>query len=136
MLPSPNYAETPTLRHLPISYAGAAKNTDDETIAWDDDSDDEEKSSTPQQQAASKSDDNNTATPESSTTLNPRDTTPTTAASSTLKPVEARHSEDGKSQADSDASYDLVSGATSRAPGSPKEARVKKEEDDEEEDWE
>lgn len=61
---------------------------------------------------------------------------------SSLKPtVDSRRSEDGKSQADSDASYDLVSGATSRAPGSPKEGRAKKEggaeaEEEEEEDWE
>ena len=89
-------------------------------------------------------------TPESSTTLHPRDTTHTTtsAASSSndnnnsLKPTaDSRRSEDGKSQADSDASYDLVSGATSRAPGSPKEGRAKKEagaeaEEEEEEDWE
>ena len=32
-------------------------------------------------------------------------------------------SNDQHSQADSDASYDLVSGATSRAPGSPREKR-------------
>ena len=39
----------------------------------------------------------------------------------TLKPAEPRRSNDQQSQADSDASYDLVSGATSRAPGSPKD---------------
>lgn len=84
-------------------------------------------------------DDHTQDTPVSSTTLHPRETTPTaaaTAASASLKPTDSRRSEDGKSQADSDASYDLVSGATSRAPGSPKEGRAKKEEDDEEEDWE
>ena len=88
---------------------------------------------TPQQEAAIKMDDNSTATAESSTTLNPKDSTPT---SSSLKPVETRRSEDGKSQADSDASYDLVSGASSRAPGSPKESRGKKEDEEEEDDWE
>lgn len=59
-----------------------------------------------------------------------------------LKP--ARRSNDEKSVADSDASYDLVSGATSaapsRAPGSPKEGgkdgKDKKEEESDEEDWE
>ena len=102
-------------------------------MGWDDDSDDEEKSSTPQPQTTIKMDDNSVATPESSTTLNPKDSTPT---SSSLKPSETRRSEDGKSQADSDASYDLVSGASSRAPGSPKEGRGKREEEDEEEDWE
>ena len=56
----------------------------------------------------------------------------------TLKP-EPRRSHDEKSVADSDASYDLVSGATSRAPGSPKEEKrtaAGKNEDSEEEDWE
>jgi hypothetical protein len=40
--------------------------------------------------------------------------------------------------ADSDASYDLVSGATSRAPGSPQQEKKKggAEESEEEDDWE
>ena len=45
--------------------------------------------------------------------------------------------------ADSDASYDLVSGTTTRAPGSPQDGKdgngkkkVVAEESDEEEDWE
>ena len=54
-----------------------------------------------------------------------------------LKP--ARNSEERHSQAGSDNSYDMVSGATSRTPGSPRE--VKKDpmvqgDSDEEEDWE
>lgn len=62
------------------------------------------------------------------------------AANELLKPRSPRrsHEEDGKSVADSDASYDIISGATSRAPGSPKEekkAEAVKEESDEE-DWE
>jgi len=40
------------------------------------------------------------------------------------------------SQPGSDASYDLVSGATSRAPGSPKENKSGEKKDEEEEDWE
>jgi hypothetical protein len=48
---------------------------------------------------------------------------------------EGRRSHDRQSQPDSDASYDLVSGATSRAPGSPKEEKAKERESDEE-DWE
>lgn len=58
----------------------------------------------------------------------------------TLKPeVPGRRSHDEKSVADSDASYDLVSGATSRAPGSPKEDVGKsppKIDESDEEDWE
>jgi len=57
---------------------------------------------------------------------------PDEEASSSKPATESRRSEEG-----SDASYDLVSGATSRAPGSPKEARSgENRDDDEEEDWE
>lgn len=55
-----------------------------------------------------------------------------------LKVSEPRKSHDEKSQADSDASYDVVgaaSGAPSQAPGSPKEVK-KISDDSEEEDWE
>ncbi|KAI9864164.1 MAG: hypothetical protein M1824_005559 [Vezdaea acicularis] len=63
----------------------------------------------------------------SSTTLHP---------TSTSTDAKKRKSHDGQSQADSDASYDLVgaaSGAPSRAPSSPKEGKGDSEE---EEDWE
>ena len=64
-----------------------------------------------------------------------------------LKPAQPRRSNDEKSVADSDASYDVVSGATSRAPGSPKEKEKEKkgekdgkkkveEEESEDDDWE
>ncbi|KAG9379989.1 BSD domain containing protein [Pyrenophora tritici-repentis] len=64
-------------------------------------------------------------------TLKPADTKTPAAA-------QPRRSNDEKSVADSDASYDLVSGATSRAPGSPQDGKKKTvaEESDEEEDWE
>ena len=52
----------------------------------------------------------------------------------TLKPSEPRKSNDQHSQSGSDASYDIVSGASSRAPGSPKEVKTIEESD--EEDWE
>ncbi|OCK98423.1 BSD-domain-containing protein [Cenococcum geophilum 1.58] len=84
-----------------------------------------------------------------SSTPNPYPTNPLAASKETLKPGENPHSDplkpaasprrsnDQQSQADSDASYDLVSGATSRAPGSPRD--VKKgavAEESDEEDWE
>ena len=49
-----------------------------------------------------------------------------------------RSHEDDKSVAGSDASYDVVSGTTSRAPGSPKDEKrdVGKEESDGDDDWE
>ena len=69
-------------------------------------------------------------------TIQPSSDIKTTTSS--LKPTESRRSQDQHSQPDSDASYDLVSGATSRAPGSPKETKGKKEDEgeEEEEDWE
>jgi len=60
-----------------------------------------------------------------------------------LKPEDPRRrSGDLHSVADSDASYDIVSGATSRAPGSPKDEvkraaeKGKVDEESDEEDWE
>lgn len=67
------------------------------------------------------------------------------ASVNTLKPTsetkasatQPRRSNDEKSVADSDASYDLVSGATSRAPGSPQNDKKKAvAEESDEEDWE
>ncbi|MCJ1485963.1 hypothetical protein MMC06_006139 [Schaereria dolodes] len=78
-------------------------------------------------------------------------TTTTSGTSQSSNEPQPRRSQDQHSQPDSDASYDLVSGATSRAPGSPKdekekglgiEGRAKKEgagtvaEESDEEDWE
>ncbi|RKF74941.1 BSD domain-containing protein C22A12.14c [Golovinomyces cichoracearum] len=51
-----------------------------------------------------------------------------------LKPEESRKSQDNKSMADSDASYDVVGTASAIAPGSPQETRTIDE--SEEEDWE
>lgn len=72
-----------------------------------------------------------------STTLPPKNTDPQPQEQEqqpSLKPAEPRRSQDAQSQPDSDTSYDLVSGATSRAPGSPRAGEKKDE--DEEEDWE
>ncbi|KAF2160157.1 hypothetical protein M409DRAFT_29452 [Zasmidium cellare ATCC 36951] len=97
----------------------------EEEVAWDDDDEDEnDKSSTPQPHHKAS---------ESTTTLN---ATAASANPDLLKPKEPRRSEDeSKSVADSDASYDIVSGATSRATGSPKEA-PKKADEDSDDDWE
>lgn len=115
-----------------------------ETIGWDDDSDDEAQPSTPQQPGSATPSAANTApaaapvsanSQTSSTTIHkPQEATP---EATSLKPAESRRSEDMHSQPGSDASYDLVSGATSRAPGSPKEGRSgEKKDEDEDEDWE
>ncbi|KAF2998636.1 hypothetical protein E8E13_007514 [Curvularia kusanoi] len=112
---------------------------DEDEVAWSsDDSDDE--TTTP-----------STKTPKSDlaksqTTIKPSSSSPT-PDSDLLKPAaQPRRSNDEKSVADSDASYDVVSGATSRAPGSPKEspkgaekgAEKKKvvEEESDDDDWE
>ncbi|KAF2269683.1 hypothetical protein CC78DRAFT_528871 [Lojkania enalia] len=101
----------------------ASAPTEEEEVRWDEDSDEEGETTTPKNPA------NNLAA--SKDTLKP-------VAVDSLKPSEQpRRSNDEKSVADSDASYDLVSGATSRAPGSPqdKKKEVVTEESDEE-DWE
>lgn len=106
----------------------ASAPVDEEEVGWDEDSD---------------SDDNDPSTPSNATKTNlaaSKETLkPSTDAPSDnhLKPGQPRRSNDEKSVADSDASYDLVSGATSRASGSPKDKKkeVVAEESDEE-DWE
>jgi hypothetical protein len=100
-----------------------ASANDTEVVGWDEDSDDE-KPSTPQINEPQKVLSQNSN--DSSTTVNQ----PPTAGG--LKP-EGRRSHDEKSVADSEASYDIVSGAPSRAASSPKEKRV---EESDEEDWE
>lgn len=97
----------------------------EEEVGWDEDSDDEAAPST------AKPADKRPGSTESSTTLHPQ------TAQALLKPSEPRKSNDEKSQADSEASYDLVgarSGVPSQAPNSPKDSR--KADDSDEEDWE
>ncbi|KAJ9640774.1 hypothetical protein H2204_003063 [Knufia peltigerae] len=96
-----------------------ASANDTEEVGWDEDSDDDqvEKQDGTQQKAPKVLVAQNTN--DSSTTLHQ---TPTAQDPGSLKPDSSgRRSHDEKSVADSDASYDLVSGATSRAPGSPKD---------------
>jgi hypothetical protein len=96
-----------------------AASAEDE-VGWGDDSDEEEgDKKTPDQKPSSCA---------SSTTIHRPD--------SFLKPNESRKSNDEKSQADSEASYDVVgatSGKTSQAPNSPKDPKQGDESDD---DWE
>ncbi|CAL8578782.1 hypothetical protein XPA_004555 [Xanthoria parietina] len=127
-----------------------------ETISWDDDSDDDE-TSTPQPKdspaVAPKAKNTVSSTSHSSTTTlqqpqphNASDeSSEATSRKESLRPSDGtcRRSQDQHSQPDSDASYDLVSGATSRAPGSPKEERgldvkdsKKEQSDDDDPDWE
>jgi len=102
---------------------------EEEEVGWDEESDDETSKTTQKPKTEARP-----ASAASSTTLHPA--TQSVPDKSLLHP-EPRRSEDEKSRADSDASYDVVgakSGAPSHAPGSPKELR--KADDSEEEDWE
>lgn len=112
---------------LPTGAAAA-----EEEVGWDEESDDE---ASTKADAATNAGSRRPVSVESSTTIHPP---PHQNAGQTyLKVSESRKSHDEKSQADSDASYDVVgatSGAPSHAPGSPKDSR--KGDDSEEEDWE
>lgn len=94
-------------------------------MSWDDDDEEEDKATTPQRVSHKAS--------ASTTTLN------APASNDLLKAKSPRksHEDEAKSVADSDASYDLVSGATSRTPGSPSEQKKSGEgKDDSDDDWE
>ncbi|KAJ5595033.1 uncharacterized protein N7459_001241 [Penicillium hispanicum] len=89
---------------------------DEEEVAWDDDSDSESESpSTPQVRPGN----------------------PNLAPANVTPKAEPRRSNDQQSQADSESSYDVVSGAASKTPSSPKEKSTSEgKEDDSDEDWE
>ncbi|KAF2713814.1 BSD domain protein [Pleomassaria siparia CBS 279.74] len=108
---------------------------DEEEIAWDEDSEDDDESPTPSKAQLAPS----TTTTTSTTNLAASKETLKPTNDDSLKPfpsAEPRRSNDEKSVADSDASYDLVSGATSRAPGSPQDKKKAAAEESDEEDWE
>ncbi|KAH8903150.1 BSD-domain-containing protein [Coniochaeta sp. PMI_546] len=119
--------ETAEARRRDLLKAASAE----EEVGWDEDSEDEAAGASDAKPEAKR--DRPTST-ESSTTIHP----PSAAAAQTLlKPSAPRKSNDEKSQADSDVSYDVVgitSGNPSQAPNSPKESR--KGDDSDEEDWE
>jgi len=94
---------------------GASNANEAEEIAWDEESD-SESPSTPHVNASSSG-----------------------SKQDNLKPSAPRRSNDQQSQPDSESSYDLVSGANSHTPGSPREKLVtetSKTDESEEEDWE
>lgn len=112
--------------YITLSYVNPAAAAEDE-VAWDDDSEeeneDEDEDETPPRSERP-------ASIASAMTINP-------PAQNSLKSAEPRKSNDEKSQADSEASYDVVgqaSGMTSQAPNSPKD--TKKDDDSDDEDWE
>ena len=140
--------------YLLTFMSGASQPTNaDEEVSWDADSDSESEGqrrktasspSPPRPSTAQTITLKSTEETASTTTLSPQPQPSLTSTSSTRpKPAEGRRSNDQQSQPDSDASYDLVSGATSKAPGSPredenkvKEKAGKKSGDESDEDWE
>lgn len=111
--------------------------TEEEEVAWDDEEEEDEKVGTP---VSARRVVVKTEAPEveadASKTIDSKNTKDTNQSADLLKPSEPRRSNE-HSVADSDRSYDIVSGVTTGTPGSPKEAEKKgaKEESDEE-DWE
>jgi hypothetical protein len=109
---------------------GAAAEAEEE-VGWDEDSEDEDSSKNPVIVPARPESAESSMTIHSPPALNIDD--------SHLDPLALKmeKSNDNRSQADSEASYDVVgvaSGVPSQAPGSPRE--VKKGDESEEEDWE
>ncbi len=118
---------------------GAASAPAEADVAWDDDDEDEAQSSTPNAVTGAPS--NNSTTTLNATTTPETDSTPplVNTANDLLKPSQEprRSNEDeSRSVADSDVSYDIVSGATSRAAGSPKEEKRGVEKEESDDDWE
>lgn len=112
--------ETAEARRRDLLKAASAE----EEVGWDEDSEDEAAGPSETKPARP-------ASAGSSATIHPK------PDAELLKPSESRKSNDEKSQADSDVSYDVVgvrSGNPSQAPNSPKESR--KGDDSDEEDWE
>lgn len=129
---------------------------EEEEVTWDDDSESEsEEESDSDESDDDESDSDSPSTPQvKNSKPNPQPTAKgpaakgTTAAKgpsaelssskSTLKPTGHRSSNDQQSQPDSESSYDIVSGAASRTPGSPKEKSPTSNTkgDDSDEDWE
>ncbi|KAK2736654.1 hypothetical protein FQN57_000591 [Myotisia sp. PD_48] len=126
----------PPLMLYVLNTVSAANGDDEEEVAWDEDSDSDVESP-PTPQGTSKK-------PISSAKASNKPEASSSTNNDSLRPAESRRSNDQGSQAGSDASYDLVSGAASHAPGSPKEKQsspagtgdASKTDDSDEEDWE
>jgi hypothetical protein len=115
----------------------------EEEVGWDEDSSEEEEESSSDDDSGDEAEPEPSKAPEASRRPGSPDSSttihPPAAKQGLLKPSEPRKSNDEKSQADSDASYDVVgarSGVPSQAPNSPKESRKDDDDDSDEEDWE
>lgn len=127
-----NGIETAEARRRDLLRAASAE----EEIGWDEDSDDEEDSDEGSTTGTAVQPPHRSGSTASSTTIQPP---PSAAQAAMKKSTAAPRRSDEKSQADSDASYDIVgakSGAPSQAPNSPRDTQKASEDSDEEEDWE
>lgn len=115
-------------RSADMLCVGATTNTEEE-VAWDSDDEPEEAATPKNGQSESR--------PTTAKPIQPMPAAKDDSDNATLKPAEPRKSNE-HSSAGSEASYDIVSGATSRAPGSPIEKKKKDGEDSDEDDddWE
>ncbi|KAK0267016.1 hypothetical protein LTR48_003411 [Friedmanniomyces endolithicus] len=101
---------------------GAAAAPAEEDVAWDDDDEDGAQSSTPNAGTGGPS-------TNSITTLN-------ATYNADTNPASSQQSDEIRSIADSDVSYDIVSGATSRAGVGPKEEKRGMDKEESDDDWE
>ncbi|OAA61062.1 BSD domain protein [Niveomyces insectorum RCEF 264] len=141
--------ETAEARRRDLLRAASAE----EEIGWDEDSDDEAEVSDAETSNAAAAatrprSSHRPGSTESSTTIHlpptslraaPGASSTKTSADGLLTPAVARRKSDEKSQADSEASYDIVgakSGAPSQAPSQAPNSPRRVDEDSEEEDWE
>lgn len=116
--------------------AGAVEG-EQEDVDWGEDDDDEN-------EKEAKTSDATTPKPDDETPTNSSSTTPAATTKPSVKgPSKADHLSPRRSQEGSDASYDIVSGATTQTTGSPKEEGAKKDQESsakkaesDEEDWE
>ncbi|KAI9825857.1 MAG: hypothetical protein M1832_000798 [Thelocarpon impressellum] len=115
---------------------GAATEAD-EVVDWDEDSGPEDSEG---KSASQTTIPRSPASMHSSSTLRPTSVEGKATKDALLRPADPRRSNDQHSQPDSDASYELVSGATSKvpshAPGSPRETKKTAAAEESDEDWE
>jgi len=118
--------------NIPPTTDAAADNEED--VAWDDDDDDEDEDENHNAKTSSTPQTTSHKASASTTTL----TQPTASDSLKVKSPRRSTEDESKSVADSDTSYDIVSGATSRAPGSPKDEKKETggSKEDSDDDWE
>jgi BSD domain len=141
---SSSFHSPSTIPQLTCCFVGASThNENEEEITWDADSDEENDEASSRPATAHRITLTSHQETDSTATISQQQQQHQTSADRLTKPAtEGRKSNDQYSQPDSDASYDLVSGTSSKAPGSPKEEdkergkAAKRDGESDEEDWE